>query len=225
MLDEITTSQCGRYGQAEFRFKVDPSRVLRVDIDWLRQTLEGWVANGERFRDGETIQLGWGLLKISSNSDGTNSLLEPDFGTLPIEWIDVVTDSLANLRKQKDVCESYFDADETAFPSLRQSAVVCTELRGSDRIVMERLTADPPDSGWFIGCGYDSHDHNSPDHLQRVSLYEAVRQNSKALMFLALPVGTLLEADDQDILLYRDGSLIEPRANSYMQKVRARRTK
>jgi hypothetical protein len=106
MLDEITTSQCHRYGQAEFRFKVDRSRVLPVDIDWFRQTLEGWVAGGERFRDGETVQLGWGLLKVKANGDGTHSLLEPDFGTLPIEWIDVVTDSLVNLRKQKDVCEA-----------------------------------------------------------------------------------------------------------------------
>jgi hypothetical protein len=87
---------------------------------------------------------------------------------------------------------------------------------------MERVAADSPDSGWFVGCGYDSHDHQRSDHLERVSVYEAMRQNPRALAFLAVPSGTLLEADDQAIHLYYAGALLEPKPKSYIQKLLAR---
>ena len=63
MLAEIETSGCGVFGGREFRFKVDRARVLDADVDWLIATLEGMVSRGGRFREGETIQIGWGLLK------------------------------------------------------------------------------------------------------------------------------------------------------------------
>src|SRR5947207_426983 len=118
MLDEVDI-------EAGFRFKVDRARVIDVDVDWLVNTLDKWIAGGERFKDGETIQIGWGLLKVRSNSDRTTSLLEPDYQAMPIEWVDTVTQTLVDLRRQKGVCESYFDVDQAEFTSLRISCLVC----------------------------------------------------------------------------------------------------
>ena len=219
MLDEVETTRCRQFAQPEFRFKVDRSSVLAVDVDWLVTTLEKWVADGERFQNGETIQVGWGLLKVRSNSDGTASLLEPDYTSMPIEWLDTLTQTLIDLRTQKDVCESYFAPEAADFPSLRSSCIVCSGLEDAPRVVMERMAASPPDSGWFIGCGDAAHDYNSPDQLHRASLYDAVLKNHRSKSFLALPPATLLEVDDAVIHLYHRNTRIEPKRGSYIERL------
>lgn len=219
MLVEFRTSECHQFGQPEFRFKVDDTRVLEIDIQWFIKTLHEWIAHGERFRDSETVQLGWGLLKVHANPDGSLALLEPDYSSMPVNWVDTITQTLRDLRTQKDVCESYFEPDETTFPSFREHCIACSRLKDSPRIIMERVAATSPDSGWFIGCRHEEHDHNNADQLRRVSLYEAVLENPRARKFVALPPGTLLEADDEDIRLYHADALVNPKRGSYVHRL------
>lgn len=223
MLCEFRTSRSSAYDHPEFTFKVDTSRVPSTDVQWFTETMEQRVSRGESFRENEIIQLGSGLLKTLRGSEEDLRLFEPDFSSFPIEWVDTVTQTLLDLRVQKDVCESYFAVQQALFPSLRDSAIVCTRLAGSSRIVMDRQHAESPDSGWFIGCRGDQHDHNDPEELARVSIYEAVVSNPRARMFLALPLGTTLEADESTISVYSGDSLIAPKRSSFVERWLARR--
>lgn len=221
MIHEFTTSRCASFGHAEFRFKVDDARVIEPDVTWFTKTLEDWVSEGARFSDGETIQIGWGLMKVRAASDRTLNLLEPDYESMPIEWVDTVSSTLVHLRLQKDVSQSFFDSDATNFPSLRFHGIVCSQLKVAEGIVMERFEGTPPDSGWFIGCDDDDH-HQDSSELIRISLYEAVLRNPKALSFLALPVGTSLGASSDGISLYFGDELLPPKQGSYIEQLLAK---
>jgi hypothetical protein len=124
----ILTTECRRFGHPEFRLTVDERSVLDVDVQWARQLFEDWVAGGSRFSPGQTVQLGWSLLLVRSNPDETLSLLEPDFASRPISWVDSITRSLQHLRIHKDTCESFFKPERLACPSLKHSCIVCSRF-------------------------------------------------------------------------------------------------
>jgi hypothetical protein len=214
----IETSRCREFGQPEFRVCVEHSGVLQADIDFFMRTLEEWVQAGERFKNGETVQFGWSVLMVRANSDDTLSLLEPDFCHMPIQWVDSVTSTIRHLRLQKDVCESFFDAETANFPSLRYPCIVCTRVQEARDVVMERHEPDDLDSGWFLGCLREDHDHEDAQQLSRVSLYEAVLQNPAALPYVALPPGAMLHVGDGEVrALFHDGERLQPRKGSYCE--------
>ena len=217
----VETTQCSGYDHPEFRFAVDTRQLIDVDVQFLRTTLEGWVAAGERFAAGETIQLGSGVLMIRANGDGTLSLLEPDFASMPIQWRDSVTTTLGHFRLQKDTLESFFDPGQLAFPSVRHSCVACTRLDATANLVMERSEWSAPSTGWFIGCSDESHDHNSPAELELVSIYEALLRNSAALPYLAFPLGTLLQTGAPPFVFF-GGKPLAARPGSFVADALAR---
>ena len=52
---------------------------------------------------------------------------------------------------------------------------------------MSRVTPIAADSGWFFGCDSREHDHQRPDALRRISLYEeAIRHDDRITPFLGL---------------------------------------
>jgi hypothetical protein len=220
------TTRCQTYGHPEFRLCFDPAVVLECDIAFMLRTLEDWVAGGERFADGETIQFGWCTLVVRANPDSTMSLLEPDFRQIPINWTESVTSALLHLRRQKDTCESYFESDALSFPSLLQSCIACTQLESAEAVVMERTDPEHAVSGWFLGCLRDEHDHNSVQQLESISLFEAVLRNARALPYLALPPGVLLQISPDGLpQVYREGAQLQPRKGSYVEAlVRGRPT-
>jgi hypothetical protein len=219
MTTEYVTKRCSHFGAREFRFSVDDSQVMRTDVNWFLQTLEDRVAVGERFASDETIQVGWGLLKVRANADNSLQLLEPNYTSMPIEWVDSVTKTIAHLRLQKDVVESYFEPDDAEFPSLRHHSLVCSKLQDAERLLMDRTAATVPDSGWFIGCSVANHNHNDPGELECVSLYEAVLRNPRALMFLALPAGTVLETEGRTWQLYHGEVELRPKGGSFGEHI------
>jgi hypothetical protein len=198
------TASCHRHSHPEFRISFDPSIVIEPDVQWLLHVLDDAVSRGERFADGETFQVGWMFTTIRQNEEGTLSILEPDFSPqIPIAWIDSVTHTLRHLRAQRDVCESVLPSDLMNFPSLRQSAIVCSRLRDAETFMMSREEPTlETDSGWFCGCKGE-HDHQDPDELTRVSLYEAaVCYQQRIIPYLALPAGTLLSAGNGAPTIY-----------------------
>lgn len=190
----VRTKSCHRHGHPEFRIAYDPSIVLVADdVDWFVSWLEESVAQGTRYKPGQTCQVGWITTEIRQRPDGDLCIWEPDMQQRPVVWQESVSRTLADLRMQKDVVESVLDAADMAIPSMRQSAIVCTRFGEDDNIVMERRAPDGTVSGWFFGCIADDHDHNDVAELKRVSLYEAVVCCSRLILpFLALPEGTLI---------------------------------
>jgi hypothetical protein len=215
-LATLTTSRCRTFGQPEFRLEVDTTAVVEPDVKWFVRTLEDWVEGGERFAAGQTVEVGWSVLKVEASPDGTLSLLEPDFVHMPVRWIESVTSSLQHLRLQKDVCESFFDSDALDCPSCVSHGIVCSRFQDSKGLLMDRQASSPPDSGWFIGCLDEGHDHNDPNELRRMSLYEAVLGNRAALPPLGLPARVLARVEKGKLAVFVDGRERAPRPGSFV---------
>jgi len=196
--------------------------VIADDVKWFLSWLEDSVREGTHFTDGETCQVGWFVTQVRKRDDEDLSLWEPDMRNLPVQWFESVSYTLAHLRIQKDVVESVLDAESLLFPSMRQSAIICTHLGQSDGLVMERTEPSDADSGWFCGCRARGHDHNNTAELRRVSLYEAaIRYAPQIIPYLALPPGILVGLGTAAPTLYRNDELLEFRAGSYLAKCHA----
>jgi hypothetical protein len=157
------------------------------------------------------------VLQVRAGDDGTLALWEPDMRQFPVAWVQSVSYTLAHVRRQKDVCESVLTAADLSFPSMRQSAIICTRLGQTERVVMERQAPAGSDSGWFCGCRSKGHDHRSVGELRKVSLYEAaVCYAPQIISYLALPAGVLLEAGEGPHKVFRDGQRLALRPGSYL---------
>ena len=51
------------------------------------------------------------------------------------------------------------------------------------------------DSGWFLGCRDDGHDHNAAGNLRCVSLYEAYLGQRGIEGFVSFPAGAIVVVD------------------------------
>lgn len=188
----LRTMTCAQHGHPEFRISFD-SAVAANDAKWLLGWLEESVAEGTRFEIGQTCQVGWVVTEVRQHESGDLILWEPDMRSLPVQWSAAVSYTLAHLRVQKDVAESVLGAEDLLFPSMRQSALICTRLAENKDVVMERAESNGADSGWFCGCREKGHDHNDVAELRRVSLYEAaIRHAPQIVPYLGLPPGVLL---------------------------------
>ena len=137
---------------------------------------------------------------------------------MPVVWSESVSHTLAHLRAQKDVVESVMVGEEISFPSMRESAIICTRLAQGENFIMERIQPSGMDSGWFCGCWENNHDHNDPAELRCVSLYEAtVRYSSEIVPYLALPSGFSVVVRNGAPILYKDGEPLAFKKMSYLE--------
>jgi hypothetical protein len=213
------TQKCKEHGRLEFSVQCDDTSALSPSLKWLLGWIEREVVGGRRFLPEQSVQIGWSWLEIRQRPDGTLALFEPDFQSLPVKFVDSVSNTLLHLFLQKCVAESLGLENEMTVPSLRDSAIVCTEFGSTQGFIMSRVTPKPADSGWFLGCDSEAHDHQSPDALRRVSLYEAVtRHDERAIPFLALPPDTFVGFGGAVPYFSRGERELVIRPSSYLHK-------
>jgi len=217
---ECETRSCGRHGHAEF--VVDVGDVPQIDATWLIGYLEDAVAEGARFVPGETLQIGWMITRVETASAGRLTLYEPDLRSLPVRFVPGAAGALRHLRAQRDVAESVGLADALRFPSIADTAIVCTQYDHGHNWVMSRVDPEPGDSGWFVGCTVDSHDHEDPAALNRRSLYEVAVHVPEIVEYLARPpssevivrrAGMPIIAFDSEVRRIEPGSYLAARAD------------
>ena len=76
---EIRSTECSHYGHPEFRVTWTSSAVPHGDAALLVKHLEERVSAGERFRAGETLQIGWIEARLRLGPIGLLEFEEPDF--------------------------------------------------------------------------------------------------------------------------------------------------
>lgn len=214
----LRTSKCSHHDHPEFQITIDSSIVvLDSDAEWFLRGLEEAVSQGERYSSGQTCQVGWMINEVRQHESGDLTWWEPDMRSFPVNWQEGINITLVQLRTQKDVVESVLTAEDITFPSLRQSAIICSRLEQSQNIIMERCESKELDSGWFFGCQLKDHDHNNIADLQRVSLYEAaVRFAPQIVPYLALPAGILVALKDGVPVIYRNGEPLTFQSGSFL---------
>jgi hypothetical protein len=218
---EVETTRCAKKEHPEFRLVYDDQDpTVRQTVPSIVSWLEDEVLSGVRFHPGESVQFGWMYDELFARPDGTLGIVEPDFQAVPVAWTESVTLTLRHLWFQKEVAASV--SLEPAFPSYRQTAIVCNQLRGASSIFMHRAEPSGYDSGWFIGCNVDAHDHQDPSQLSGVSLFEAaVAWNQRFIPYVALPPGCcIIDGGEQPKIARQDvwlsfvpGSLLAARGS------------
>jgi hypothetical protein len=213
-----TTKTCGKYGEPEFSVPV-VENYLAQQLESFFAWLESEVATGKRFLPDQTVQVGWSQLKIFQRDDGTLGLLEPDFKSMPMVFVDSVSKTLEHTLEQKSVVESLGLEARLDLPLLTKSATMCTNFGTTPEILLSRTSPMGFDSGWFFGCAKTEHDHQSGDNFRRLSLYEAaVRLDERIIPYLGLPSGVeILIKNEVPRFSFRNKEIpIKP--NSYLQK-------
>ena len=153
--------------------------------NWLIQYFETAVRSGEVFKAGQTVQIGGGLVKLQEGPSGTLELWEPDFKSMPIQWVRGANETLRQLILQKSVPE-LVGADPD-FASLLHAGQVPDCWHGLRVFEMHRNIPEGGRTGWSVG----THDRLQPTQL--VSIYDLVRQLPLCMPFLALPPGASVE--------------------------------
>jgi hypothetical protein len=218
--NDFATTGCAKFGQKEFSFAADAASIPADDIEWLKTSLINWVASGERFKPGETVQIGPIVLKTRLASDGTLRLLEPDMKSMPFNYVDSVTATLRLVRRQKDTVESVGTRDSVAFAPLHLPLMVSSDALNASALVLLRDTAEVPGTGWVI---LNANSLLPADKVEysAMSVYEAILSRPEIAKFLALPTGyQVVVAGDKDFTISKDGAEIMPKEGSYLDRIR-----
>lgn len=208
----MKTSQCSAFGHPEFNIECDAIWAESGTLNWFTDWLEASVKGGKVFQPGETVQLGWSILRIGSDEDGCLKFLEPDFVSLPVNFVTGVSQSLHHLFVQKSVADTAGLNNKLDIPSLRMSVIVCSKFSAKGPQFLSRTEQQDNDSGWFFGCVDPSHDHSSMAELSCVSLYQAaLKYGFDPMAYLGLPSGTDVVVAGHSVEIYRDGQPLQIR--------------
>jgi hypothetical protein len=208
------TIQLGADAQQRLRLHYDPDVISIANVDWFANTLQVMVNNGSRFEGGQTMQIGWSVVRFEQAAD-LLELREPDFLSMPTKWLPGISKSLQHLALHRDVVESVLPVEELAIPGMRQSCLACNRIGDGNGFFMHRTEFSGQDSGWFFGCFDREHNHDDAANLLRMSLYEVVvRRVGAALPFLALPLESMVALDRGRRSIYRYDLALEPKPGS-----------
>jgi len=216
------TANCTRFSHPEFQLQVANSAIPAQDISWLLRFLEQRVADGERFRAGETLQIGWMLTMLDGRAADTLHITEPDMKEIPIKFIDSVNNTLMHLRNQKDVVESFTPSLQTDFPSLLQSAVVHVEYKSASHVLLSRDPTYESDSGWSLTDLDDEVGSQNPSQFVKISLYQLGIDRPDLVKFFALPAGLQVVVSDPQIRVIGPEGEMQPLPGSYLEALNNR---
>lgn len=59
-----STTGCKRFDHPECEIRVSSPAIPEVDIAWLLGFIESYIASGARLHIGETMQIGWMIVRI-----------------------------------------------------------------------------------------------------------------------------------------------------------------
>jgi len=220
------TTKCTAAGHRELTVQVSKQPPIADLHQMLIHYFEASVARGTKFLPGQTVQIGWSLLRLCDRSDGTLGVQEREL-TPEVQWTEQVDRAIVDVWLQKEVAASVGLIDHLVFPRQDDIAFVADCALKKAQLVMTRVPDDElPDgfSGWMLACAED-HDHG--DRRQVPLLGVAAMQPGLVQLF-ALPHGTSVlvlyveKPDAPEGMLriephvFRDGEEIVPQRGSYL---------
>lgn len=225
------TTRCTAAGHREITIQLVADSPLpdlhRILIDYF----EAAVARGSKFLPGQTVQLGWAVLKLCERADGTIGVQEREL-TPELAWTEQVDRALRDMWLQREIASSVGLQDQLAFPRQDDGALVADCTHDATEMILTRIAAaDSPDgfSGWMLACTED-HDHGERSY---VPLLAIAATHPALVQLLALPHGTSVLALFREKSnapagmlriephVFRDGAEIVPERGSYLAALQA----
>lgn len=214
--EDFATTECAKYGQPEFIFSSVGRKLIPSDVNAFKLILEGMVASGSRFKDGETLLVGSMILKIEATKDGKLRLLEPDMKGMPIKFVDSVATTIILMRRQRDAVLSLDPSAIPKYASIVEPLLVAPNALKAEIIVMQRVTDKSAGSGWIITDAKTKTSANQTK-FEAMSIYEAMLKRSDITDFLAFPSDYQVQLKSRrEFALFRESVPIEPIKNSYL---------
>jgi hypothetical protein len=193
----LATTKCSQHGHPEFVLEGGETCIPEVHLRDLARTIEEMVEQGSVFKPGDTFHVGWMSTLVQPYDASRLTLHEPDLQSIPIQWVPGVTETLRHRMVQVYTLDSFSLRQEINMPSFRQTLLVCTRFV-EPSFFMRRTNPsekNKADTGWFVGCLGDGHDHNSPANLRCIPLYEAFIKQRGIQNFIAFPIGSMIMVD------------------------------
>ncbi len=212
-----TTSDLSSYGHKEFQLHY--ANALRPDVEIIADIIRTTVSTGGSLKPGDTIQIGCSLCRVIDRGEHLG-LEEPSFLSDPIQWVDSVDSTARHLRLQMAAAESCNLGSDLNFPSITNTAFVCSSIDQTEGIFMDRVhPLSNQDSGWFVACSDQNHNHDSNENLKQESLYALTLRKPAVIPFLGFPIGTtaMIRRDQKPQVLLH-GSMLRPEENSYLDR-------
>lgn len=196
----------------------DPRDLLITD---LLKFLESYLrSQSKRILPGQTLRYGWTLLRFMSD-DSYPSEAGPDalviferknpFAQEDLSYVPGVAHTIALLQLQHDAMRRNRVTGDSIHPSPLERAFVCTQVTPESLGYLRPLTAHrawpptPGESGWFVSCCDQEHDHDNPDELAVVHLHHLVERFPGLFPYLAMPVGTALLFEVNQVIIFHPG--------------------
>ncbi|MEV0045804.1 hypothetical protein AB0H60_20395 [Nocardia rhamnosiphila] len=205
-------------GQAEFTLGYVPDPVYGPGVEWLVAGLEESIREGSRFPVGETVGIGWLDCYVTDRGDGTLGLCEPDFAQVPPAFVAGTALALEQLWYQIEVAKSVGLDPELDFPNHPQRAVTCDAFTATGSVLMQRYPHGDTESGWFIGCPGDVHQHTN-GVLRSATLYELAIAKPAIVGYLALPPGCSIVLADRAPEITRGNERLVPQPGSLLAEM------
>lgn len=193
LAEEVSTTECTRYQQPEFIFSTG-EHAIAGDVRWLKDTLESMVAEGSRFKPGETLQIGPMVLKLEAAEGGKLRLTEPDMKAMPIKFINSVATTLLMVRRQRDTVWSVDAKGVPVFVPIVQPILVGAKALQSPLLYMMKVPYGKDGALTWLLIDGTAKQAPSPGDMRLMSVYEVLITRSDMLDFLALP-------DDYEVTL------------------------
>ena len=196
----------------------DPRDLLIIDV---LRFLESYIrSQSKRLLSGQTLRYGWPLLRFVS-TDHDFSEAGPDalvifesnnpFAQEDHSWVPGVAKTITLLQLQHEAIRRNRITGEALYPSPIERALVCIRVTPETLGHVHPLMAHrawsptPGESGWFVGCCDQEHDHDHPDEFVPVHLHHLVVRFPGLFPYVAMPVGTALLFEENQVIIFRPG--------------------
>jgi len=208
-------------------------REIAVIIPWSEQDLRTMfitrllrflenylISQPKRILPEQTLHYGWTTLRFVEDEHnlsgaGADVLLieemQHPFFADDSSYIPGVERMVALMQLQDEAMQRNSVTGDVIYPHRSQYALVCTRVTPGTVHVLRPLMVHRPwqpnvqESGWFIGCCNQDHDHDHPDELNAIHLYHLVSQFPGIFPYLAMPVNTALLFEKDQVILFRPG--------------------
>ncbi|MCP4033893.1 hypothetical protein [Herbaspirillum huttiense] len=196
-------------------FSIEVSSTHEAGARSFMEHLEGCIKRGEHFNDGNTVDMGWGRLKLIANKNGSLVVHEPSFSEFPIRWVPGANRTFSQLMVQRQLCAEI--GVEPDFCSLMQAGLVSkVMLQRSGDFQMDRYTGDgKANSGWtFYEMG-----KVDASEVAWASLFQICLTYPQVAPFFGLPSESHIVYRRDLIEVSCAGRLIDSNSNEFLRSL------
>lgn len=189
----------------------------KLVIDLLRFLGNYLSSQPERILPGQTLRYGWTTLRFVEDEQnrsgaGKDVLLVEEmqrpFFSEKQSYLPGVAQTLTLLQLQHEAIQRNRITGDVIYPHGSQRAMVCTRVTPKTVQRLRPLRADRAwqpdvrDSGWFIGCCDEDHDHDNANELATMHLFHLVDQFPGLFPYLGMPVGTMMVFEESQAIIF-----------------------